>query len=83
MQEYVSQEGLTMPATLAIEKMSKAEKLRTMEALWSDLIGNDKSFTSPSWHLDALKETEQAVKAGRVSFVDWDVAKRSLRRRTR
>lgn len=35
---------------------------------------------SPAWHVDALRETEQRYKAGREQSVDWDTAKRRLRK---
>jgi hypothetical protein len=34
--------------TLPLEKMTVAEKLRVMEALWSDLTRNEGQFESPA-----------------------------------
>lgn len=70
-----------MPLTLALKKMSRADKLRTMEAIWSDLTGNDARFTSPTWHGTALFETQRLVKAGKAKFSDWEDAKVRLRRK--
>lgn len=39
-----------MPLTLALKKMSHADKLRAMEAIWTDLAGNEARFASPAWH---------------------------------
>ena len=66
---------------LQIEKMSKQEKLRTMEAIWADLSRNDAEVESPAWHGDALKDTEARAAAGHEQAVDWDTAKRDLRKR--
>lgn len=71
-----------MPLTLALKKMSQADKLRAMEAIWSDLTGNDARFVSPAWHGTALQETQRLVKAGKARFSDWDEAKTRLRRKT-
>ena len=71
-----------MPLTLALKKMSHAEKLRTMEAIWRDLAGNEARFASPVWHGPALRETQRLVKAGKAKFSDWDEAKARLRRKT-
>lgn len=67
----------------AIKKMSRAEKLRTMEELWTDLTRDEGKFSSPSWHFDVLDQTEREVRAGRVKFVDWETAKGAIRRRAK
>jgi hypothetical protein len=66
-----------------IKKMSRAEKLRTMEDLWSDLTRNEGKFASPSWHFDELARTEREVKSGKVKFIAWEAARRSIRRSAR
>ena len=66
-----------------LKKMSRADKLRTMEALWSDLTRDDGKYSSPSWHFEVLEKTEQDIRAGRSQFVDWEEAKKSIRRRAR
>jgi hypothetical protein len=64
-----------MSATLPLEKMTLAEKLQAMEALWVDLSRDDK-FESPAWHGEVLKE-----RSGQRDFVDWEKAKEQLRAR--
>ena len=61
--------------------MTKTEKLRAMEELWADLTKDEDRFETPEWHLDALRATEARVAAGMEEFIDWEVAKKSLRRR--
>jgi hypothetical protein len=61
--------------------MTVAEKLREMEALWADLSLNVQQIESPGWHGDVLRERTEAVKSGKVTFVDWDTAKKQLRDR--
>ena len=66
-----------------LKKMSRADKLRTMEELWIDLTSDQSKYPSPSWHFDELAKTEQAVTSGKMKFVDWEKAKQSIRRRAR
>jgi hypothetical protein len=61
--------------------MSREEKLQTMEAIWTDLSRDDAGVESPSWHHDALKETEARVVAGQEKIADWTTAKMVLRKR--
>ena len=64
-----------------LRKLPPAEKLKIIEALWSDLAGDEEDFESPAWHEEALREAERAVKAGKVKFSDWEEAKKRLRRK--
>ena len=67
---------------LNLKGMSRQDKLIAMEALWSDLSGNNQEFESPAWHEATLRETEARVKAGLEQILDWDDAKEKLRSRT-
>ena len=70
-----------MPITLPLKKMTRSDKLRAMEALWTDLSSDDAKVNSPAWHADALKETEHLVREGKAKFMDWGEAKSLLRRK--
>lgn len=71
-----------MSTTIQIERMSRKEKLQTMETLWADLSRDDARVESPAWHRDILKETEARVAAGEEEkIVKWPAAKRVLRKR--
>ena len=61
--------------------MSRDEKLRAMEAIWTDLSQDEGQFESPAWHEKALRETERAVKSGKAQFSDWEDAKKRVRRK--
>ncbi len=61
--------------------LSNSEKLRIIETLWADLSADETSFESPAWHAAELKKTEADLAAGRVTSVDWDDAKKALRKR--
>ena len=70
-----------MAVTLPIEQMSRADKLRAMEALWADLSRDEAEFDSPVWHGAVLRQTEQLVRDGKAKFSDWQTAKRRIRRK--
>lgn len=64
----------------SIQALPKNEKLMIMECLWQDLSRNDEEFESPDWHKVALTETEQRLKDGSETILDWNIAKRQLRK---
>ena len=70
-----------MTTTIQIERMSREEKLQTMETIWADLSKDDAGVESPGWHHDVLKKTEARVAAGQEQIADWTTAKRDLRKR--
>jgi len=70
-----------MITTIEIERMSRVEKLQTMEALWTDLSKVEGEVESPAWHEDVLRETDARVAAGQERIADWETAKRELRKR--
>ncbi len=49
-----------------------------MEELWHDL--SDTDVPSPDWHGDVLAERDRLIRSGEDTFVDWETAKRELRR---
>jgi len=61
--------------------MSREDKLRAMEELWTDLSKNDVEMESPSWHAEALQQTRQLVAEGKAKFHAWDDAKGRIRRK--
>jgi hypothetical protein len=70
-----------MQGTIAIDRLSRVEKLRVMEAIWADLSREESLTESPAWHKDALAETARRRKAGQVQLLDWEDAKTKLRKR--
>ncbi|SAI73149.1 Putative addiction module component [Bordetella ansorpii] len=66
-----------------LENLSRAEKLRVMEALWRDLSANAADLTSPIWHNEALQQAETELSNGSARMVDWAEAKDTLRQRAR
>ncbi len=63
-----------------IKRLSHIDKLKVMEALWEELSGDEEKYDSPAWHEEILKETENRVSEGIEEVVDWDIAKKNLRK---
>jgi Putative addiction module component len=67
-----------MEATLPLDKMTVAEKLRAMEMLWADLSRNEKQIESPAWHGDVLRDRDAKIKSGKAQFLTLAQVKKSL-----
>ena len=63
-----------------IARMSRAEKVEMIEALWADLSGAADDLPSPEWHAGELERTNARLDAGQETLVDWENAKRDLRK---
>ena len=70
-----------MTPQIDIQHMPRSEKLRMMEALWDDLSRDESATRSPDWHQQALRETEKSLAAGQESILDWEDAKKELRKK--
>jgi putative addiction module component (TIGR02574 family) len=64
-----------------LRKLPPNEKLKIIETLWADLAADDESFPSPVWHEEELRKTEADLAADRIEVLDWDEAKKELRKR--
>ena len=61
-------------------QLPRIEKIRLMESLWTALSQQGEEIDSPQWHEVVLRQTEQRVAVGKEEAVDWDDAKRRIRR---
>jgi putative addiction module component len=68
--------------TLPLDKMSIEEKRQAMEAIWENLSPNAEDIESPAWHEEELRVREAQVASGEAKFVDWEKAKKEIRRQT-
>jgi putative addiction module component (TIGR02574 family) len=64
-----------------LRKLPPAEKMKIIEVLWSDLATDESAFASPAWHEEELRKTEADFAAGRIEKLDWEEAKKELRKR--
>jgi len=69
-----------MSITIPLEKMSIEEKLQAMESIWDDLCNKAEGIASPSWHKELLDEREEGIKRGDDEFIDWDTARKKIRK---
>lgn len=65
---------------IEIQNLSRKEKIRLMEAIWADL-SKEEELESPEWHREALRETEERLASGEEKLIDWEAAKKELRKR--
>ena len=65
---------------LPLAKMTLAQKLDLIEALWDDISKDEKRLESPRWHEEILRDRQQALEAGKASVHDWDQAKERIKR---
>ena len=52
-----------------ISKMSKLERLQTMEALWDSLIRETPEIESPEWHRDILDSRKRKIDEDKAEFI--------------
>ena len=64
-----------------LRKLPPLEKLKIIETLWGDIAADEGSFPSPGWHVDELRKTEADFATGKIEVLDWDEAKKELRKR--
>ena len=70
-----------MAIAIPLETMSVEEKIQVMEIIWDDLCHKADDMESPSWHEDVLREREEALQPGADEFIDWDLAKKNIRKK--
>ena len=68
---------------LKIRQMPRLEKLRLMEAVWTELSRDEAEVESPAWHGDALRETSERLARGEEQVQDWEQAKAKLPQKLR
>ena len=51
-----------------IARMSKIQKLQTIEAIWDSLIHETKDIESPEWHRDVLEARKRDIEEGKAEF---------------
>jgi len=67
-----------MPAVLkAIDEMSNAEKVSTMEYIWNALIAQY-SAAVPDWHGDVLAARRRKIEAGEVEYLSVEESEARL-----
>ena len=65
---------------LPLSKLTFAQKLDLMEAIWEDLAKHEKTLESPHWHEQVLKDREEALAAGKATVSGWEEAKDRIKK---
>ena len=60
--------------SIPLDKMSLAEKLEAMEAIWADLSRTPSQVPIPDWHREVLKTRRESP----ATWLDWEQVKASL-----
>jgi hypothetical protein len=71
-----------MSTNLPLKDMTLQEKLAAMEMLWDDLARSPESVESPSWHKEILEERRVRIAEDKAHFVDWETAKKDIRKKS-
>ena len=58
-----------------ISRMSKIERLQTMETIWDSLIHETPEIESPGWHRDILADRKRKNEEGTAEFVSVEELK--------
>ena len=69
-----------MQNAIEIKQLIREDKLRMVDALRADLLSEEELLESPTWHKKALQETEKRLADGKERIVDWQTAKKELRK---
>ena len=62
----------------AIDGMTTAEKVSTMDYLWSSLEASRSGYVPPAWHGRELARREKLLAEGKVPVYDWNEVKARL-----
>lgn len=71
-----------MTAIEQIHQMPLREKLLVMEAIWDDIFREEQELEVPQWHKNTLDERERMVAEGKAHFIDWEEAKKQIKKAT-
>ena len=63
---------------LSLTRLTFAQKLALMEALWADIADDENIVESPIWHEAVLKDRELALATGKTGFSDWAESKKRI-----
>ena len=65
-----------------ITRLTSAERIELMNALWDSLDAQDQEIESPAWHKEELRTREEEIASGKAQFLTWEDAKADILRRT-
>jgi putative addiction module component (TIGR02574 family) len=63
-----------------IKRLSKAERIQVMEALWDSMLYEEEKVETPEWHERILKQRKQSIADGTAKFLSISELKASRRK---
>jgi len=71
---------MTVQTIPEIEKMTAAQQVELMEALWKSMSERNTNSEPPDWHRQYLADRERAIAEGEDSFISLEEFEADLRR---
>lgn len=71
---------MTVQTVPAIEDMTPTQRVELMEELWKAMSKLPEVYEPPERHRRILEERRGAVERGEIDYIDWEDAKRQIRR---
>jgi putative addiction module component (TIGR02574 family) len=68
-----------MADLVELDKLSVAQKLQLMEAIWDDLCRSGREIHSPEWHRQVLEARQRRADQDPSLFSDWNQARQRIR----
>ena len=59
-----------------LSRLTKAERIELMNAIWASLDNKDEEVESPAWHREVLAEREARIQSGEAQFLSLDEVKK-------
>ncbi len=63
-----------------IKQLTKQEKLHLMETIWHELSVDEQEIEVPESHKEMLDKRAAMVERGEAEFLDWEDAKRDIKK---
>lgn len=70
---------MTVQTIPEIDKMTAAQQIELMEALWKNMSERNLNNEPPDWHREYLADREKALANGEDSFISLDELEADLR----
>lgn len=68
-----------MTALEQIQEISVHEKLRLIEAIWSQMAREEGNWEVPQWHEEIMEECERLIAEGQATFAEWEDGKKRIK----
>lgn len=70
---------MTVQTIPDIDKMTAAQQIELMEALWKSMSEKNLNSSPPDWHREYLEDREKALAKGEDTFISLDEFEAGLR----